>query len=50
MPSVNIQGRMFPVSEDNMHNYSLSPGIMSQRSEAFDKSFIIQKTFETYKA
>jgi hypothetical protein len=49
MPLVNIRGRVFPVSEHNIHNYSLSPGIMSQLSEAFDKSFVIQKKFEAYK-
>jgi hypothetical protein len=44
-----MHGRTFPVSKDNIHIYSSSPGIISQRSEAFDKRFVIQERFETYK-
>jgi hypothetical protein len=42
-----MQGRTLPVSKNNIHIYSSSRGIV--RSEAFDKSFVIQKRFETYK-
>jgi hypothetical protein len=46
MPLINIQGRMFPASKDTIHNYSSAPGITSQLSEAFHKSFIIQKKLD----